>query len=193
MADPKFRVLQDHYENLYAVVSGAKVFFLLPPSDAYRMSMRRYPLAQYKRDANCRLELQLKEPREVTIVPSTLGIASATSSVVKTFDHMRPHHAKTSCARSASYRRCHGVQLTWKPAGSGCLLSRAPRTRCSGMMSFRALLQPMSGLGRWSFTSSCMPRFTLAAVAAISLCPMIDAAANIGPCLWLYMHVSMHT
>ena len=77
-------MLQDHYENLYAVVSGAKFFCLMPPSDAYRMSMKRYPLAQYKYTANRRLELQLKEPREVTAIRSPLVIASAASSPVKT-------------------------------------------------------------------------------------------------------------
>ena len=90
--------LQDHYENLYAVVSGVKVFFLLPPSDAYRMSMKRYPLAQYKRDAKCGLKLQLKEPPEVTVVPTTLAFSGATSLIVDTYYNMRAaHHAKMSC------------------------------------------------------------------------------------------------
>ena len=31
----------DHYENMYAVISGSKRFFLLPPADAWRMRMRR--------------------------------------------------------------------------------------------------------------------------------------------------------
>lgn len=30
----------DHFENLYAVVRGTKVFHLLPPSDVYRMALR---------------------------------------------------------------------------------------------------------------------------------------------------------
>ena len=81
-------MLQDHYENLYAVISGAKCFCLMPPSDAYRMSMKRYPLAQYKRNANCTLELQLKEPAEVTALPA-LGIAKAASSPVETLKHTR--------------------------------------------------------------------------------------------------------
>lgn len=38
---------RDHYENLYAMVSGHKTFRLLPPSDSYRMALRRYPLAVY--------------------------------------------------------------------------------------------------------------------------------------------------
>lgn len=56
--------VQDHYENLYAVISGLKTFFLLPPSDAYRLSIRRYPVAQYERDSNGKLELWLKQPIE---------------------------------------------------------------------------------------------------------------------------------
>ena len=31
----------DHFENLYAVVRGTKVFHLLPPSDVYRMYIRQ--------------------------------------------------------------------------------------------------------------------------------------------------------
>ena len=56
--------MQDHYENLYAVITGVKTFFLLPPSDAYRLSIRRYPVAQYERCSNSRLQLRLKEPKE---------------------------------------------------------------------------------------------------------------------------------
>lgn len=38
---------KDHYENLYAVVSGCKHFLLLPPTDVHRMYIREYPAAQY--------------------------------------------------------------------------------------------------------------------------------------------------
>lgn len=38
---------KDHYENLYAVVSGEKHFLLLPPTDVHRMYVRNYPAAQY--------------------------------------------------------------------------------------------------------------------------------------------------
>uniref|UniRef100_A0A7S0S0S7 JmjC domain-containing protein n=1 Tax=Chlamydomonas leiostraca TaxID=1034604 RepID=A0A7S0S0S7_9CHLO len=38
---------KDHYENLYGVVRGTKVFHLLPPSDIYRMALKRYPAANY--------------------------------------------------------------------------------------------------------------------------------------------------
>ncbi|KAH9321141.1 hypothetical protein KI387_015780, partial [Taxus chinensis] len=39
---------KDHYENLYAVVSGEKHFVLLPPTDVHRMYVREYPAAHYK-------------------------------------------------------------------------------------------------------------------------------------------------
>ncbi|KAL3150254.1 hypothetical protein ABBQ32_000107 [Trebouxia sp. C0010 RCD-2024] len=36
---------KDHYENIYAVVTGEKTFTLLPPCDAYRMHLAQYPIA----------------------------------------------------------------------------------------------------------------------------------------------------
>lgn len=36
---------KDHYENIYAVVTGEKTFTLLPPCDAYRMHLAHYPTA----------------------------------------------------------------------------------------------------------------------------------------------------
>jgi jumonji domain-containing protein 7 len=38
---------KDHYENLYAVVSGEKHFLLLPPTDFHRMYIKDYPAARY--------------------------------------------------------------------------------------------------------------------------------------------------
>lgn len=38
---------KDHYENLYAVISGEKHFVLLPPTDVRRMYIHQYPAAQY--------------------------------------------------------------------------------------------------------------------------------------------------
>lgn len=40
---------KDHYENLYAVVSGEKNFTLLPPTDVHRMYVKKYPIAHYER------------------------------------------------------------------------------------------------------------------------------------------------
>ncbi|CAM8927943.1 unnamed protein product [Rhodiola kirilowii] len=51
---------KDHYENLYAVVSGEKHFVLLPPTDVHRMYIRNYPSAHYnysKEDGKFVLEL----------------------------------------------------------------------------------------------------------------------------------------
>ena len=38
---------KDHYENLYAVVTGEKTFTLLPPCDACRMHLAKYPVATW--------------------------------------------------------------------------------------------------------------------------------------------------
>ena len=57
--------LQDHYENIYAVICGVKVFFLLPPADAYRLGITPYPMAQYARDQLGRLKLSLVDPKQV--------------------------------------------------------------------------------------------------------------------------------
>lgn len=39
---------KDHYENLYAVVTGEKHFLLLPPTDVHRLYIRDYPAANYR-------------------------------------------------------------------------------------------------------------------------------------------------
>ena len=38
---------RDHYENMYAVVSGTKRFSLLPPCDRYRMGMMDVPVGRH--------------------------------------------------------------------------------------------------------------------------------------------------
>ncbi|PIA30867.1 hypothetical protein AQUCO_05300006v1 [Aquilegia coerulea] len=38
---------KDHYENIYAVVTGEKHFLLLPPTDYHRLYIQSYPAAQY--------------------------------------------------------------------------------------------------------------------------------------------------
>ncbi len=53
---------KDPYENLYAVVRGAKKFELMPPSDVFRMHLGIYPTAQYARTEPPGLELRLCEP-----------------------------------------------------------------------------------------------------------------------------------
>lgn len=61
---------RDHYENLYAVITGEKHFLLLPPTDVHRLYIRRYPAAQYYYNYDSSsssegevLELRLDEPR----------------------------------------------------------------------------------------------------------------------------------
>ncbi|KAA8538732.1 hypothetical protein F0562_028373 [Nyssa sinensis] len=54
---------KDHYENLYAVVTGEKHFILLPPTDVHRMYIRNYPAAHYSysRDTG-EFKLELEDP-----------------------------------------------------------------------------------------------------------------------------------
>ncbi|GAB4853119.1 Lysine-specific demethylase jmj32 [Ancistrocladus abbreviatus] len=54
---------KDHYENLYAVVSGEKHFLLLPPTDVHRLYIRPYPAAQYSYSQDTgEFSLELEEP-----------------------------------------------------------------------------------------------------------------------------------
>lgn len=56
---------KDHYENLYAVVSGEKHFLLLPPTDVHRMYIRNYPAAHYKyvkEKKTSKFSLEVEEP-----------------------------------------------------------------------------------------------------------------------------------
>lgn len=61
---------KDHYDNIYAVVSGEKHFLLLPPTEHHRLYVRDYPAAHYvaeEEDAGgehqMRLKLELDEPQ----------------------------------------------------------------------------------------------------------------------------------
>lgn len=60
---------QDHYENMYAVIKGRKLFTLLPPSDAYRLYFQTCRVARYRRTAAGALELQPEEPLRVGTSP----------------------------------------------------------------------------------------------------------------------------
>ncbi|XP_058085277.1 lysine-specific demethylase JMJ32 isoform X2 [Magnolia sinica] len=54
---------KDHYENLYAVISGEKHFLLLPPTDFHRMYIRDYPAARYSFSQETgEFTLQLESP-----------------------------------------------------------------------------------------------------------------------------------
>ncbi|KAJ4952436.1 hypothetical protein NE237_029268 [Protea cynaroides] len=54
---------KDHYENLYAVISGEKHFLLLPPTDVHRMYIRDYPAANYSYSQDTgEFTLELEKP-----------------------------------------------------------------------------------------------------------------------------------
>jgi len=53
---------KDHYDNLYAVISGSKTFTLLPPAEVYRMHLQRCRLAEYVRGADGTLRAAPVEP-----------------------------------------------------------------------------------------------------------------------------------
>ncbi|XP_052209990.1 lysine-specific demethylase JMJ32 [Diospyros lotus] len=54
---------KDHYENLYAVVSGEKHFLLLPPTDFHRMYIREYPAAHYSySEETGEFKLEIEDP-----------------------------------------------------------------------------------------------------------------------------------
>ncbi|KAI8840747.1 cupin-like domain-containing protein [Chytriomyces cf. hyalinus JEL632] len=38
---------KDHYENLYAVISGTKTFHLIPPTESWALEERTFPTSQY--------------------------------------------------------------------------------------------------------------------------------------------------
>jgi len=40
---------KDHYENLYAVVSGRKIFTIMPPVDSWRLYTKSFPAAEWRR------------------------------------------------------------------------------------------------------------------------------------------------
>lgn len=54
---------KDHYENLFAVVTGEKHFVLLPPCDIYRLYMQEFPVAHIERSAQGDLQTKLAEPK----------------------------------------------------------------------------------------------------------------------------------
>lgn len=39
---------EDHYENLYCVISGTKRFTLLPPTDMFWLGLTSFPHARYE-------------------------------------------------------------------------------------------------------------------------------------------------
>lgn len=59
---------KDHYENLFAVISGSKTFTLLPPADVFRLAIAEYPVARYEAQGSdlrcCTLELKPQSPEQ---------------------------------------------------------------------------------------------------------------------------------
>lgn len=72
---------KDHYENLYAVVSGEKHFTLLPPTDVHRMYVKNYPTAHYERTVSF-------------LAPCLLACYSEYCSVTTASPHCMPDHCK---------------------------------------------------------------------------------------------------
>ncbi|KAG2442712.1 hypothetical protein HXX76_002795 [Chlamydomonas incerta] len=68
---------KDHYENLYAVVRGTKVFTLLPPCDAFRMRLRRFPAASYVRRRDVPPGTRYGEVSPQPGAPPYIGMAAA--------------------------------------------------------------------------------------------------------------------
>lgn len=58
-------LLQDPYENMYAVIRGTKSFTLLPPCDAYRLYVQQCPVAKHEDRRSGELELVREEPARV--------------------------------------------------------------------------------------------------------------------------------
>ncbi|KAJ0970975.1 hypothetical protein J5N97_018934 [Dioscorea zingiberensis] len=61
---------KDHYENLYAVVTGEKHFLLFPPTELHRLYVRPYPAACYSSVSGLSpetggLRLELEEPERL--------------------------------------------------------------------------------------------------------------------------------
>ncbi|KFK33953.1 hypothetical protein AALP_AA5G083300 [Arabis alpina] len=90
---------KDHYENLYAVVSGEKHFLLLPPTDVHRLYVQEYPVANYSynRDSE-EFKLELEQPMKyvpwcsVDPYPSPEKEASERSKFPLFFDGPKPFH-----------------------------------------------------------------------------------------------------
>eukprot|EP01111_Echinosteliopsis_oligospora_P012917 TRINITY_DN4505_c0_g1_i1.p1 TRINITY_DN4505_c0_g1~~TRINITY_DN4505_c0_g1_i1.p1 ORF type:complete len:277 (+),score=57.40 TRINITY_DN4505_c0_g1_i1:28-858(+) len=58
---------KDHYENIYCVISGEKIFTLLPPTDLPYLYEREYPCATYHESSKDLFEVKPDEP--VTKIP----------------------------------------------------------------------------------------------------------------------------
>ena len=52
----------DHYENVYAVIAGEKIFTLLPPCDSRLLRRRRCPVGRFERGDNGGWHVALESP-----------------------------------------------------------------------------------------------------------------------------------
>uniref|UniRef100_A0A2P2JCA7 JmjC domain-containing protein n=3 Tax=Rhizophora mucronata TaxID=61149 RepID=A0A2P2JCA7_RHIMU len=124
---------KDHYENLYAVVSGEKHFLLLPPTDVHRMYIGNYPAAHYvyEKDENGggEFRLEMEEPARyvpwcsVNPYPSPEDEESERSKYPLYFNGPKPFHC-TLKAGDLLYLPSmwfHHVQQT--PGAGGCTIA----------------------------------------------------------------------
>jgi len=90
---------RDHFENIYVVVRGCKIVRLLPPTESYRMQLKRYPVATYEEDGRGGLALNRnRDDNEVvlwsSIMPCTcLDDASRISEGVRCSSCMKLYQA----------------------------------------------------------------------------------------------------
>ncbi|KAI8606835.1 cupin-like domain-containing protein, partial [Chytriomyces sp. MP71] len=63
---------KDHYENVYAVLSGSKTFHLIPPTEAWALEERTFPASQYTLGENG------SWTREPVYIDATSGETSTT-------------------------------------------------------------------------------------------------------------------
>eukprot|EP00268_Persea_americana_P043450 TRINITY_DN43682_c0_g1_i1.p1 TRINITY_DN43682_c0_g1~~TRINITY_DN43682_c0_g1_i1.p1 ORF type:complete len:392 (+),score=60.11 TRINITY_DN43682_c0_g1_i1:51-1226(+) len=83
---------KDHYENLYAVISGEKHFLLLPPTDVHRMYILQYPAARYSFNQETG-EFSLKLEKPLRYVPwSSVDPYPSSSSIEQRQRSMFPRY-----------------------------------------------------------------------------------------------------
>eukprot|EP00890_Picochlorum_soloecismus_P005897 jgi/Picsp_1/6308/NSC_03657-R1_jmjc domain-containing protein 7-like len=63
---------RDHFENIYVVVRGCKIVRLLPPTESYRMKLKRYPVATFEEAGAGGLVLNRNADNEVVLWSSIM-------------------------------------------------------------------------------------------------------------------------
>jgi jumonji domain-containing protein 7 len=67
---------KDNYENLYAVITGAKTFYLYPPVDMYKMKLIQVEVAQWRPvddDSSSNSNGEMDRGMELKLVPDASG------------------------------------------------------------------------------------------------------------------------